>query len=156
MHGEEHEAKTQVTRRMLTALLSGVIDRACATPMLAARWKLLVVLEALGGLRIGEATGGGDYHGLLANNMSIITSSEGTETVEAKIEHSKTGRSRFVNFAAVTAVSQIDAASIVRKYWRSCDLKVTRVWEAGYWIERPDYVVVRVNLLAVTDRLPSL
>ena len=151
VHGEEHEPKTHVTRRMLRELLKTIVGKACATAQLAARWRLLLVLEALGGLRIGEATGGGDYHGLLANNLAIIATPDGEETVEAKIEHSKTGRSRFINFMGKTKVSQIDAAGIVRAYWRSCGLQTQKVREAGHLVERTDYSVVRFSLLAVTD-----
>ena len=38
-----------------------------------ARWSLECVVEAVGGARVGEAVGAGDFHGLMASHSSIIT-----------------------------------------------------------------------------------
>ncbi len=71
--GVEHEPATTATPRMLQRLLEvgGVVDRRYPTPLLAAREKVQLVCEGVGGCRIGEVAGGGDCHGLLANEVAI-------------------------------------------------------------------------------------
>ena len=58
------------TRRIVKLMLESTIEQSCgssrAAAALAARTKALAVLE-INGLRVGEASGGGGLHGLLAN-----------------------------------------------------------------------------------------
>ena len=81
--GIDHESATTATPRMLelTVKDGGVIDTRFRNSFIAAREKVQFVTEGLGGCRIGEVAGGGDDHGLLANNVCIL---EDMDPVRAK------------------------------------------------------------------------
>ena len=97
---------------------------------IAAREKLQFIAEAVGGCRIGKVCGGGDSHGLLANNVAILEDMSAERdtlehvVVEAKLEHSKTGFSRYLNMAGRTKTSEIDCAEIVTRYWKEAGFKL--------------------------------
>ena len=98
-HGLEAAPMTHGTRRMLRLVVFQILPdmyKRYAHSLHRMRWQVCV--EALGGLRVGEATGGEEGHGLLANNTFIITQL-GTfkKFVELKLEHSKTGFARYIN-----------------------------------------------------------
>ena len=156
-HGLESTPSTAATPAMLKALPI-VIDARFSSDYLRSRWLIEMLLEGVGGLRIGEAVGGGDFHGLLANNCSIITNSVepadawAQEVVEVKIEHSKTGFSRYVDMAGLTEKSKIPVAGAMRQFWRAAGIETTVVPEAGMMVERPDFWVVRVSLLGMNAR----
>ena len=83
-----------------------------------------VMVEGVGGARVGEAVGAGDFHGLTANNTCIIahpscTEKWNKEVVEMKLEHSKTGHPRYLNVAGVTQLTDIRVADTLRRYWRA-------------------------------------
>ena len=61
-HGEEPQAKTAATRRMLRELIYSVIPEGKHAPIVAARLRLQAGLEAMCGFRVGETLGGGDGH----------------------------------------------------------------------------------------------
>ena len=118
------------------------------------RWVMQVLLEGVGGCRVGEATSGGDFHGLLANNSSIILSPEAIgqwakETVEVRLEHSKTGHARYINMAGTTVETKLPIAASMRKYWYAAGIETSIVEEGGLMIERPDFWVVKVTLLGM-------
>ena len=72
-HGLEAAPMSHATRRMLQLSVFEVIPemfQRYAHSLHRMRWQVCV--EALGGLRVGEATGGGKGHGLLANNAYLV------------------------------------------------------------------------------------
>ena len=118
---------TQMTRRIINLMLGGVLREVCykgknerLDQMILARTEALLILELLGGLRVGEATSGGDLHGLLANNIVFAVPSMGKgdglgETIEMSIDDSKTGPGRHIAFVAVTRGSKLEAGMILRR-----------------------------------------
>ena len=100
--GVEHEPATSATPRMLKLLLEtgGLVDQRFSTPLLSAREKVQLVCEGVGGCRVGEVAGGGDCHGMLANEVAIMEDplaeegALGQSVVLARLEHSKTGFAR--------------------------------------------------------------
>lgn len=150
--GTEHEPVTAATPRMLSAMLErgGVIDARYPDSFIAAREKAQIMLEGVGGCRVGEVAGGGDEHGLLANEVAILRDPEsGLVVVEAKIEHSKTGFSRYLDVAGTTEGSFIECANIMMEYWRNAGFELDRSSQAGIDVIRPNFWVVRASLLSV-------
>ena len=80
LHGEESQPRTAATRRMVALILGPLIERhfalGAAGDEMRARARLMIAVEAMLGLRVGEALSGGDFHGMLANHLSILTSVE--------------------------------------------------------------------------------
>ena len=150
----EHEPATAATAKMLKeiALPGGVIDKRFKSTVVAGRTKVQFVFEAVGGCRIGEVCGAGEGHGLLANNTAILEDLDAPPgdllkvVVEAKLEHSKTGFSRYLDLAGVTGESQIPCAKILADYWRLAGMQTVTYMQAGVRVTRPDFWVVRVSL----------
>ena len=164
----EHEPATAATSAMLKEIIlpGGVIDRRFKSAVVASRTKVQFLFEAVGGCRIGEVCGAGEGHGLLANNTAILEDLEaspgdlGKVVVEAKLEHSKTGFSRYLDIAGVTGTSKIPCAKILADYWRLADMNLVTYMQAGVRVTRPDFWVVRVSLQGLkgvgTDRIYEL
>jgi hypothetical protein len=158
--GIEHEPSDSATPRMLEASVrpGGVIDAKYEkSKRVAKRTKVTAVTEGVGGLRIGEVAGGGDAHGLLANDTAILIDPE-METndplrvvVEGYLEHSKTGFSRYFDMAGTTENSNIQVAKIYEDYWASAGFTVTETMQAGIKVRRPDFLVARVSLLGIDE-----
>ena len=159
----ESEPCTQTTRRIINIMLDSSISEVCSSrgtpdPRLVSRTEALLVLELCGGLRVGEATSGGDMHGLLANNLNFQRPRGGTsdglgETVEVTVKDSKTGPGRRLAFVGVTQRLKIPNAVILRKWLKVAKIETCREQdEGGFSIERPDYWVVRVSFTAATVR----
>ena len=72
-------------------------------PFIRAREIVQLEIEGIGGCRIGEVVGGGDCHGVLANNTCVLTNQSAEpgslahRVVEIELEHSKAGFSRFLD-----------------------------------------------------------
>ena len=156
--GMVHEPSTAATPRMMACLLGrgGLVDRERKSSLLSARDALQIVLEGVGGCRVGEVAGGGDVHGFLANNLSLVedpTADAGTmgaTVVEGWLEHSKTGFGRFLDIAGVTQSTGIECAEALRRYWRETGVRLTTSQQAGMRVTRPDAWVLRVSLLGLT------
>ena len=87
---------------------------------------------------------------MLANNSCILVHrNTGEVSVEFKIEHSKTGFSRYVNMVGTTKTSGVPVAAIVKELWGSMGLEMNTRTEGEYKILRPDYWVVRLSLLGI-------
>lgn len=150
---------TQVTSLMIQEMYGpeGTIAKACSkkpemAALMTSRETLLNDLELVGGLRVSEVCGGGDGHGLLANNVCIQRVLEGPgeefgETIEARIEDSKTSYPRWTVYKARTETTGIEAANHLREWWNVCGTPVVQRKVGAFWEERPDYWVVRVSLL---------
>ena len=152
---------TQVTSLMIHEMYGaeGTIAACCSkvpaiAEVMTARETVLQDFELVGGFRVGEVCGGGDGHGLLAVHVCIQRVAEGTsvpfdygETIEAKIEDSKTGFQRWTVFAGETEKTHIKTAEHLRKWWSICGYEVRKEQTGAFVEERADYWVVRVSLL---------
>ena len=150
-HGEEHRPRTATTRRMLRHMLGEGVQEQFSSDAVRRRARLFLGLETLMGLRVGEALSGGDYHGLLANNLVILRNIQtGVESVEATLEHSKTGFKRIINAVAESeGAARVELARIVREYWQEAGFTLVSRYEGNYVVTGPDYYVVRVGLSAM-------
>ena len=150
---------TQVTSLMIGEMYGdhGTIAKACASrpqmaALMTAREWCLNDFELVGGLRVGEVCGGGDGHGLLANKVCIQHVPEGPgsefgETIEARIEDSKTSYPRWTVFVGRTEKTGIETAEHLRHWWAMCGTPIETKRVGAFVEERPDYWVVRVSLL---------
>ena len=97
---------------------------------------------------------------MLANNVCIQRIEEGPgseygETIEARIEDSKTGLGRYTVFVGKTQTSEVHTAVHLRDWWRVCGTNVVQRQSGPFMEERPDYWVVRVSLLDMSDEVYS-
>ena len=154
-HGEESHPRTAATRRMVRYILGvGIAAEFEGRPDLVARYRLEVAMECVLGLRVGEVVTGGDFHGMLANNLKILHRPESSTCfVEGLLEHSKTKHKRYVSGMAVTeGGARVELAEYLREYWRLTGVEVTDpslAFEGGYGVEQPNYYVVRLSLLGL-------
>ena len=164
--GVESEPCTHTTRRIVRIMIEQTIKSECSkgkdvafNRVLNCRTMLLLVLELMGGLRVGEATSSGDLHGLEANNVRILRPVASAvddglgETVEAKIIDSKTGPGRYVAFVASSCgPGEIKAGAAVKSWINISGMKWNRTGdgklpiEGGFEVRSPNYWVVRVFL----------
>eukprot|EP00966_Prymnesium_polylepis_P016249 374851-Prymnesium_polylepis.1 len=70
--GLESEPATACTPRMFKAMVQVIIPERYQDPYICERERVQVLCEGVGGCRIGEVAGGGDGHGLLANETCIL------------------------------------------------------------------------------------
>jgi len=154
-HGIEEHPRTSATPRMLRlALHGGIIAKHCPRPFICARTELDIAMEAGFGVRVGEAMGAGDYHGMKAGHLSILRDlSSGLITVEGMLEHSKTKFKRWVTCLGTTVgFAQMPFADITRKYWREAGMKEITYSSGGFQVTTVDYMVVRVSMLGMTQQ----
>ena len=156
-HGEESTPRTATTRRMMFHVLEEVIPSRGGNELVNTRMQLMFALEVMLGLRVGEVLSGGDFHGLLANYLTILRRLDewgepgDDETVEAFLEHSKTKHSRYVNAVGLSkGPARVRLADFLRAYWKAAGMKVVSRLEAGYMVTGPDYSVLRVSLVALS------
>ena len=156
-HGEEATPRTAITRMMMRQLLERVIPERGGEVDVSTRMQLMFALEVMFGLRVGEALGGGDFHGLLANHLVILQKLDedgepsGAVTLEGMLEHSKTLHKRWVNAVGVSkGRARVQLAKYVRAYWKLTGLTIRTRKEGGYLVTGPDYYVVRLSLVALT------
>ena len=129
--------------------------------MLSWRSQALLVLELLAGLRVGEATAGGDLHGLEANNMCFITpadyltsSDDLGQTVEVMVRDSKTGPGRHASFVAMTqGPCAIKGGPIMRQWLKVAGIRTFKEIRGGFKVETPSYYVARLNLVGLSRRV---
>jgi hypothetical protein len=152
----EHETATTATPAMLKWCIETGIDERFKGAFVSKREKVQFLCEGVGGCRIGEVCGGGESHGVLANNLAFLEDPSVTDpmarsVVELKIEHSKTGFSRTLNLAAVTGTSKIRVADVFMDYCKEAGFKMVTTVQAGVRVTRPDFWVVRVSLLGLDE-----
>lgn len=161
---------TQVTSLMIDEMYGtkdgvkvarGTIEESCSkkpatAEVMTARETSLNDFELVGGMRVAEVCGGGDGHGLLANKVCIQvvidkevlrTSGAKGETIEARIEDSKTGFSRWTVFMGETLKTRVKTAEHLRAWWCLSEFKIIKERRGAFMEWRPDYWVVRVSLL---------
>ena len=127
--GVESEPATTATPRMLKLMTKpdGVIDRRYPSQLMSTREKVQLIFEGVGGCRVGEVTGAGDCHGLLANEVCILEDCDtGEVVVEGHLEHSKTGFARYLDMAGTTEGSGIMVAQTLVDYWRTVGIETRR------------------------------
>ena len=153
LHGEESHPRTALTRRMVRLLFDSVLEKFIGKSLLLKRTRLFLALEVMMGLRVGEVLGGGDGHGLLANNLVILRNlTTGEESVEALIEHSKTKHRRWVTAVGLSeGEARVPLAQCVREYWEEGGFSVGTWHEGGYAVTGTDYSVVRVSLIGLGE-----
>jgi hypothetical protein len=107
----------------------------------------------MSGLRVGEVLGGGDHHGLLANHTYLLTNLEtGEVSVEVKLEHSKTKHIRWVNALGTSlGEGRVPLAACLREWWAASGYHVHSEKSGGFLVESPDYSVLRVSMLGMTQ-----
>lgn len=155
--GYEAEPSTACTPRMMRALVGPVVNERFKSDILRCRARVQAEAEGVGGCRIGEVTGGGDLHGLLANNSCILENFDKPAdavdrvVVEYKLEHSKTGFSRYLNLAGTTKTSKLECARHLQEWWAVAGMKTKTTIRGGIKETRPDFWVVRVSLLGMTQ-----
>ena len=119
--------------------------------LLLQRWQAMMVLEAPGGLRVGEVTG--EVHGLLANDVQFLRDTETKEVfVDVKVVDSKTGMPRFLSMVGVTTTSRIGVASSLMGYLKAAKVALRSRREGQYDVLTPDYYVLRVSLFSISRR----
>ena len=155
--GIEHEPATEATPRMMECIVNKLINQRWSDPFIRGRERVQIEAEGLGGCRIGEVAGAGECHGVLANETCIITDpnaepgSVSHRVVEFKLEHSKTGFSRYLDYTGSTQNVSISAADHLMGYWSLANLKVNTDMQDGMMVQRPDYYVLRVSLLGLDE-----
>ena len=156
-HGEESAPRTAITRRMIGILINDLLEKK-NTPV-GRRDRLMFGAETMFGTRVGELLEAGDSHGILANNLVILRKLDsdgrpsGRETLEGMLEHSKTDHKRFVNALGVSlGEARVRMAELLRAYWRDLGLTIHTRIEGGYQVEGPSYFVLRLSLVALTER----
>ena len=159
--GDLGEPCTQTTRRLICLLLglgypTATLDVKClqsrgGVPILR-RSRVITSFEVMGGLRVGETVG--DGHGVTANDCSVVTPLTEVHanlgvTVELLVRSSKTGQGRFVNFVGTSAVTKVPSELYIRELWAESGLSMRKPKiDGGFRVERPDYSVVRLELLS--------
>ena len=157
MVGTDPEPCTIPTALVVATMLQGVLPGLCkAAPYILARSRVLFDGETAGGARLGEMTGGGDGHGVLANMADIAwpvgTEPSKTATVNLHIEDSKTGFSRDMTYMGTTeGPLAIAGAENMRELWRLSGFTVREMTEDGMTVHRPDYWVLRLSLLGMQN-----
>ena len=152
LHGLESMPATHGTRRMLSLMITRIIPGLNTSGLIKARSILFLVMEAVGGLRVGEAMGGGDHHGMLANNVCILRDTrDGSVSVEGRLEHTKTKHVRWINMVGTTETEKIKVAGALADYWKLAGMEAITRREGYYTETRPDYWVVRFSLLGASE-----
>ena len=154
-HGVEEHPRTASTPRMIDhAVNKGVVEKFCPKPFISSRTKLDIGLETGCGVRVGEAMGSGDYHGVKAGHVVILRHIDtGLVTVELMLEHSKTKHKRWSNCLGTTlGAAQLPLAKLLREYWAECKWEALTWVEGGYEVTSVDYYVARVSMLGMTPK----
>ena len=89
----------------------------------------------------------------MANNLVVLQNIlTGEETVEAFLEHSKTGHRRYMNaLPSSKGAARIEIGKYLREYWSlvGFDMTPERRVDAGHRVTGPDYSVLRLSLVAL-------
>eukprot|EP00966_Prymnesium_polylepis_P336057 7391386-Prymnesium_polylepis.1 len=148
-HGDDPVPKTRCTRTMFGIFMNELLpeqDR-CPANMEYIRKRDLVLgaCEGVGGLRVGDAVGADDTHGLVAENVYLLTDNEtGERTVELMLDRGKTGFKRSVNMIDVTITSKVPVYRIFEEFNAASGFS-TETWQEGrFQVTRPKYTVARM------------
>ena len=157
-HGEQVSPRTAVTRTMMRHLLETVIPERGGSEIVNIRTLLMCACEIMFGIRVGEVLSGGDFHGVLANNLVLLqklnehNEPEGEVTAEMMLEHSKTKNLRFINAVGRSkGPARVELEKYVRAYWKLAGFQIKTRKEAGFLVTGPEYYVLRLSLVALTN-----
>ena len=153
--GLEPEPCVLLSRMIIRIGIEETIPSVCSMRYILMRTYALLTCELVGGLRVGEATGGGEGHGLLANHCCLAYPSDPgrfdlKEVVVFTLEDSKTKFGRRMAIAGKTRGSlAFEAALYVKGLWKESGFAIKEEMRDGMRILRPDYFVLRVSLLGM-------
>ena len=153
--GTEPEPCDIPSALVVSTMLTRVLPKACSTDYILARSQVLFDGETAGGARLGEMTGGGDGHGVLANHSDIAwpvgaEDQRECETVNLHIEDSKTKYSRDMTYVGVTGGPlSLRGADNLRRLWALSGFKIETSRTDGMLVQRPNYYVLRLSLLGM-------
>ena len=155
--GLDPEPCVLLSRAIIRLALEVTIPKRCkSSRYLLTRTYVQLAMELAGGLRVGETTGAGEGHGLLANHCVIATPEDPgefdiREMVVMTLEDSKTQFGRVVAICGRTrGTLSFRAADYMRSFWKESNFELIEEQREGMKIIRPDYFVLRVSLLGMT------
>ena len=147
------------SRRIIRVTIDRTLPERCGNFIsLLIRSLALLSLELGTGLRVGEATGAGEGHGVVANNIYIATvpkghQFEGELIVAIKLTDSKTGFGReCAMFGTTHGELAITNAKYMMDLWRDQGLTINSFIRDGMRCVGPDYWVLRLSLLGMNDQ----
>ena len=147
------------SRRIIRVAMDRTLPERCGpSDSLLTRCLALLSLELGAGMRVGEATGAGEGHGVAANHVYIATIPDGSELaghliVGIKITDSKTGFGRECAMLGTTqGALAITNAKHMMDLWRDQGLTLRSFYKDGMKCTGPDYWVLRLSLLGMSDR----
>ena len=141
------------------ALDRTIPDRCKSSRYLLFRTYVQLAMELAGGMRVGETTGAGEGHGLLANHCVIATPEDPgefdiREMVVMTLEDSKTQFGRVVAICGQTrGTLKFRAADYMRGFWKASGFELIEEQREGMRVIRPSYYVLRVSLLGMASRM---
>ena len=155
MYGDDPQPKTRCTPKMFGIFVNELLPtdkEAASAKYISKRMRVLAVCEGVGGLRVGDACGADDCHGLVAENVYLLTQiSTGERTVELELDSGKTGFKRHVNMIGTTLTSKVPVYEIFAEFCEASGF-VMETWQEGdFSVSRPCAKVARLNLLAMLD-----
>ena len=149
--GIESEPCTLATARMIQIMRTRTIAEVSRSPLIQSRVKGQMGFELVGGVRLGEAVGADGGHGLFANDVCVqqCRHEEAAlqETIEFRVESSKTILGRTVVAVGTTQNLRYPFARDLKEYWQTWGVETSQYQDGAFTITRPDYWVVRVSLV---------
>ena len=142
---------------VVLTMLESVLPKICkSSEYIYGRSLVLFDGETAGGARVGEMTGGGDLHGVLAPLCDIATMLNGDEkglvTINMHIEDSKVGYSRDITYMGETrGPLNLKCEENLRRLWSLSKMKVKKEIRDGMLIEKADYFVMRLSLIDMSS-----
>ena len=158
--GLDPEPCVLLSRAIISLALERTIpDRCKSSRYLLYRTYVQLTMELAGGLRVGETTGAGEGHGVLANHCVIATPEDPgefdiREMVVLTLEDSKTQFGRVVAICGQTrGTLRFRAADYMRGFWKESGFSLIEEQREGMKVIRPDYYVLRVSLLGMNESM---
>jgi hypothetical protein len=155
MYGDDPQPKTRCTPKMFGIFVNELLTtdkQAASAQYISKRMRVLAACEGVGGLRVGDACGADDCHGLVAENVYLLTQiSSGERTVELELDSGKTGFKRHVNMIGTTLTSKVPVYEIFSEFCKASGF-VMETWQEGdFSVSRPCAKVARLNMLSMLD-----
>ena len=151
-HGDDPTPKTRCTPKMFGIFINELLVEQTrveggATRFIRSRDRTLGCLEGVGGCRVGDAAGADDCHGLVAENVSLITKISTQEsTIEAELNTGKTSFKRHINMIGETLTSRVNVSKIIEEYCKEAGFTMATRTEGDYTITQPCSTVARLLL----------
>ena len=73
------------------------------------------------------------------------------ETMELRLQRSKTGYTRYINIAGETANTRLKLARALFAYWKLANIETSMAEEGHLNVERPKLWVVKLTMLGMSD-----